>query len=80
MERCEVEGVDPFQVLLNLAKNSPEESMQFSAAKELCQYLYAKRKSVETTIAPEYSELIQEAQSKSDEELVAILKPLVQSD
>jgi hypothetical protein len=47
MDRCQMAGIDPFQVLLDLAKASPDEAMRFSAAKELCHYLYPKRKAIE---------------------------------
>jgi len=47
MNRCQTSGVDPFQVLLDLAKESPDETMRFNAAKELCHYLYPKRKALE---------------------------------
>lgn len=47
LNRCHASGVDPFQILLDLAGTSLDETMRFNAAKELCQYLYPKRKALE---------------------------------
>lgn len=46
MEKCERMGLDPFEALLQLAK-STELDIRLSALKEICQYLYPKRKALE---------------------------------
>jgi len=47
-EKCEEHGIDPFAALLELAK-SDDQNIRLSALKEVCQYLFAKRKAVELT-------------------------------
>jgi hypothetical protein len=49
MEKCVQFGVDPFEVLLDIARNSDKEENRAMAAKELCQYIYPKRKAIEIT-------------------------------
>lgn len=49
---CEEAGVDPFKVMVNLLSHE-DVAMQFQSAKELCQYLEAKKKSLDVAIAPE---------------------------
>lgn len=45
--RCQASGVDPFQILLDLASHSLDETMRFNAARELLPFLYPKRKAIE---------------------------------
>ena len=47
MEICDQEGLDPFRALLKLAKTAEKEEIALGALKELCQYLYPKRKALE---------------------------------
>lgn len=46
IEKVEASGLNPFDVLIELLTAS-DPQMKFAAAKELCQYLYPKRKAVE---------------------------------
>lgn len=45
-------------------------------AAEACQYIHAKRKSIETTVDASLLEKVKEMESKSEEELVAIIKKI----
>ncbi len=58
MAICQEEGLDPFRALVRFAKGEPLEDIpiekkigimlkQFDALKEVCQYLYPKRKALE---------------------------------
>lgn len=49
---CEQEGVDPFRGLLEITR-SDDTNLRFQALKEVCQYLYPKRKSLEHDISDE---------------------------
>lgn len=49
--RCEEMGCDPIKILMEFALHHPEDSTRFDAAKELCQYLYPKRKAMELSNA-----------------------------
>ncbi len=51
MQKCEERGLDPFSVLLDMLKES-DVMVRLQAAKELCQYLYPKRKPIEPQILP----------------------------
>lgn len=44
---CEEMGYNPFAELLKLSQETLEESVRASCLKELCQYLYPKRKAIE---------------------------------
>lgn len=46
IDKCEELGVDPFIGLLELAKDS-DKGIRMSALKELCQYVYPKRRAME---------------------------------
>lgn len=67
MNICEKEGIDPFQALCQIAKESiktnPERAI--SALKEVCQYVYPKRKALEIELSDE--ELIDLAKERLDE-------------
>ncbi len=46
-QKCEDADFDPFIELIKLARMGEEESTRFQAVKEICQYLYPKRKALE---------------------------------
>lgn len=49
MAKCEARGVDPFDVLLEYIVHPSTMELRLSAVKEICQYLYPKRKALEIT-------------------------------
>ena len=49
IQRCEDFGFDPFEALLSMARDSEDELLRFNAVKELCQYLFPKRKALEVS-------------------------------
>lgn len=53
LARCEEMGCDPMKILMEFALHHPEDSRRFEAAKELCQYIYPKRKAMELTSGDE---------------------------
>lgn len=53
MEKCEAQGFDPFQAMINIAIHSNDPNFKFSALKEICQYIYPKRKALEMSTNPE---------------------------
>ena len=44
---AQIKGCNPFEILADLAMNSPKERMRYDAAKELCSYLAPKLKSMQ---------------------------------
>lgn len=46
-DRCKELNFSPFDALLDLAQFSDTEKIRFAAIKELCAYLYPKRKAIE---------------------------------
>lgn len=68
---CEKHGVSPIEVLIELCGPEHETEMRFSAAKEVSQYLYPKRRAIEIDAnvnmelakkAEEYAELDKKTQ------------------
>lgn len=47
MDKCEARGVDVFDLMLEYVIHPCPMELRFSALKELCQYLYPKRKALE---------------------------------
>lgn len=47
MEKCEAKGVDVFEAMLEYVTQPSTMELRFAALKELCQYLYPKRKALE---------------------------------
>lgn len=47
LDKCESRGIDPFDALLELAEESKDPGMRLAALKEICQYIYPKRKALE---------------------------------
>lgn len=77
VERCEAMGIDPFEEMLKMA-NDPmlvDPHLRFNALKELCQYLYPKRKSIDINADVDWDiiERAKELSAMSDEELRAIV-------
>lgn len=52
-ELCEEMGFNPFAELMRLAFSTDDEAVRASCLKELCQYLYPKRKAVELSMDPD---------------------------
>lgn len=75
IESCEAAGVDFFEELIKIAKDSNHPD-HFAAIKEGCHYLYPKRKAVEVT--NKYSEELirkaEEIRNMSSEDLLKIVK------
>lgn len=44
---CETSDVNPFQVMIDIIQTTKRSSLRLAAAKELCQYLEPKKKSIE---------------------------------
>lgn len=63
-EKCDIVGLDPFEQMLIIASTADEQNLRFHALKELCQYLYPKRKAIEHS-----GEISNPYASKSYEEL-----------
>lgn len=55
-ERIRASGIDPLNVMLDLLHES-DPQLRFSAAKELIQYVYPKRKAIEIVESPDNSDL-----------------------
>lgn len=47
LAKCEAKGVDVFELMLEYAIHPCEPTLRFQALKELCQYIYPKRKAIE---------------------------------
>lgn len=61
---CVQMGVDPMKIMLDLCRTG-DESMQFAAAKEIVQYIYAKRKAIEVSLKDiETEELAAEVEAR----------------
>lgn len=50
---CEAKGISPFEALLDLASKGEKEETRLGALKEVCQYLWPKKKAVEHSVADE---------------------------
>jgi hypothetical protein len=50
---CEQHKINPFEAMIILAVTTEKEELRFNALKELCQYLYPKRKAVEVSNSSE---------------------------
>lgn len=61
MELCEQKGINPFEGLIDLALSTLDDGLRFQCHKELCQYLYPKRKALEVSGSMDL-ELIKRAQ------------------
>lgn len=46
-EVCQAKGFDPFDAMLEIAQDDSDKHLRFQALKEVCQYLYPKRKTLE---------------------------------
>lgn len=46
-EKCRKAGVDPFEEMLKIVKHCANDHIRIQALRELCQYLYPKRKALE---------------------------------
>ena len=49
-DKCEKLGVDPFEGLLLIARDGEKEETRLAAYKEICQYLFPKRKAIEMEV------------------------------
>lgn len=71
---CEALSFSPFEAMLRIAQDDTHKS-QTDMLKEVCQYLYPKRKSLEHSgISPELAEAADSLQDLSKEEQIAILQ------
>ena len=52
-EICQKHNIHPFEAMVKLALTTDKDDLRFNALKELCQYLYPKRKAVEVSNASE---------------------------
>lgn len=46
-DKCVAQGLDPFTELVKMCQLGEKEDLRFQALKEVCSYLYPKRKSLE---------------------------------
>lgn len=65
-ELCAKHNCSPVEVLIRLALNDNEPDRQLAAAKELCQYLYPKRKAVELSSAGAFRREVQKLDGTID--------------
>lgn len=69
MQKCKARNVDPFEVMLDFITFPGDPAMRFQAAKEICQYIYPKRKALEVS-----GEISNPYLDKPLEELKALVK------
>lgn len=69
-------GLDPFTELAKIAQADDNPDLRFQALKELCQYLFPKRKAMEVTnkIDPQVMEEAEALMNLSDEELIEVAR------
>lgn len=74
-EKCERLGIDPFEALLQFA-NHPDPMYRLSALKEICQYLYPKRRAIEITdkVNPKALVHLEEFSQLSEQELMKVIE------
>lgn len=75
--KCEALGIDPFEELLKIASplnENPDHRLQ--ALKEVCQYLYPKRKAMEVSgsLNTSISSIVDDLSTKSDDELRELIQ------
>lgn len=73
LEKCEEKGVDVFCGLLELAKHQ-DDSIRFSALKEVAQYLFPKRKHVEHAVDPKVAEASEQVDQMNKEQKIELLE------
>lgn len=77
MELCDSGGFTPFEDMLKLTHH-PDPELSFHALKEVCQYLYPKRKALEHSGPDggpiETKDVLDE---RTDEELIKMVKQIV---
>lgn len=66
--KCEAKGIDPWDLLLEFC-GPAEPNLRFAALKEICQYLYPKRKALEHS-----GEINNPFLEKSEKELERLVK------
>jgi hypothetical protein len=76
LDKCEEKGIDPFAALLELSQMAEREETRLGALKEICSYLYPKRKSLEHSGLTD-PKVVNEIEKLSDldaEELEKVIK------
>lgn len=76
---CERKGINPFEALLELS-NHPDVGIKIQALKEVCQYIYPKRKALEvdSTINVELAKKAQEYEQLSKEKQIELMREEIQ--
>ena len=74
-EKCERMGVDPFASLLEFA-NHPDPMLRLAALKEICSYLYPKKKAIEVTekLNPQAILHLEEFSQMSEQQLLEVIQ------
>lgn len=76
LSKCESLGVDPFDEMIKLCREGVEPGIRMSALKEVCQYLYPKRKSLEhsANLDPKMMEAAEELDQMTKQEKIEMLE------
>lgn len=74
-EKCERMGVDPFSALLEFV-NHPDPMLRLAALKEICSYLYPKKKAIEVTekLNPQAILHLEEFSQMSEQQLLEVIQ------
>lgn len=75
IQQCEEMGVDPFGILLKHCMDS-DKAISMAAAKEVCQYILPKRRSLEHSgsLDPKLMEAAEEVASLNKEQQIELLE------
>lgn len=68
-QMCEEMSFDPFKAMLTLAKEGDKDML-----KEVCTYLYPKRKAIEHSVDPATLEAAEQVEQMSEKEKIKVLE------
>lgn len=75
-DKCEAHGFDPFEALLEMAQENIDPQIKLGALKEVCSYLYPKRKAIEHSglTDPKILDELEKLSQLSEDELREVAK------
>lgn len=69
-EICARLGLNPFEQMVQIAATTDDAILRFNVLKELCQYLYPKRKAIEVSGSIDVTRPLQDASDDELDELI----------
>lgn len=81
LDKCIAKGIDPFEALLELAGTCDRDEIRLGALKEICSYLYPKRKSLEHSglSDPKLANEVEKLAELTEDELKQVIEEELQA-